>query len=575
MGAQRDFLKACLPSSSKTPGASSGSRMARGKIAKPVLLTIGLYGLATVLADRPLVDRMLIKSNALAGNISDSLVKKAFAGSRDQPQQIVAGYAPPIVSPPAMSPPAVSSPDALIRVAADAGAAEPGAALDGDGAKTGDTPSVPAGLSFGVGDKLKIAFYERVNVEEDKWGRGGSAMRSIQQRPELSGEYTVQEDGTISIPLLGSIAVAARSAQQVHAAIDEAFENLLGRQGMVNVVLMERAPIYVLGPVKNPGSFKYVPGATVLHAIAMAGGLDRGASDPWSKVEAVREIQKRSGAADSVVKLIARESVLKGERDGTAPKVPLRLMELVGATAATRLVNEQSNDRKAIVRARKDRKRAIKGAIESAKQDLLEYGHTTALDKLVKTRQERADNMRALMDRNVITRSQLSQVEAELSDAEQRRQDAINQYGMAKQRLAALEAEGLKVQADLEHDVAVEIDAIERQVADNERELSSSEGVLKNLSATNVAFTSSEEANGASFQIVRRTATGPVNIVADGMTLLQPGDLVNIIVGTSEATGLPTTSSAPATPTVAPRKGLPAGSSASSNHKVIRAVAQD
>jgi protein involved in polysaccharide export with SLBB domain len=528
-----------------------------------------------VLADRPLVDRILIQGNGLIGDLSSSLMQKAFAGNpspHDWPQQVVARYAPPTVSPPTVSPP-----NTLVRVAANDVAAEPGATLgDDEGSKTNDVArSASTEMSFGVGDKLKIAFYERMNVEEDKWGRPASAMRGIQQRPELSGEYTVQEDGTISIPLLGSIAVAARSTQQVHAAIDEAFENLLGRQGMVNVVLMERAPIYVLGPVKNPGSFKYVPGATVLHAIAMAGGVDRGASDPWSKVEAVREIQKRSGAAGSVVKLIARDAVLKAERDGTAPKVPLRLMELVGATAATRLVNEQSNDRKAIVRARKDRKRAIKSAVESAKQDLLEYGHTTALDKLVKTRQERVDNMRALMDRNIIAKSQLSQVEAELSDAEQRRQDAINQYGMAKQRLAALEAEGLKVQADLENDVAVEIEAIERQIADNERELSSSEGVLRNLSATNVAFTSSEEANGATFQIVRRTTTGPVNIAADGMTLLQPGDLVNIIVGTSETTGLPaTTSSAPSTPAVTPHKGSPAGSSAS-NQKVIRAVAQD
>ncbi|WP_439923021.1 polysaccharide biosynthesis/export family protein [Nitrobacter sp. JJSN] len=525
------------------------------------------------------MDRILIQGNGLVGGLSGGVVQKALAGNsspHDQPQQIVAGYAPPTVSPPTMSAP---KPDTLIHVAADASAVEPGAALSGEGKASDVTPSPAAGLSFGVGDKLKIAFYERVNVEEDKWGRATSAMRGIQQRPELSGEYTVQEDGTVSIPLLGSIAVAARSAQQVHAAIDEAFENLLGRQGMVNVVLMERAPIYVLGPVKNPGSFKYVPGATVLHAIAMAGGVDRGASDPWSKVEAVREIQKRSGAADSVVKLIARDAVLKAERDGAAPKVPLRLMELVGATAATRLVNEQSNDRKAIVRARKDRKRAIKGAIESAKQDILEYGHTTSLDKLVKTRQERVDNMHALMERNVIAKSQVSQVEAELADAEQRRQDAINQFGMAKQRLAALEAEGLKVQADLENDVAVEIEAIERQIADNERELSSSEGVLRNLSATSVAFTSSEDTNGVSYQIVRRTTTGPVNVAASGMTLLQPGDLVNIVVGTSEATGLPAISSVPSTPAVTPpavtpHKGLPAGSSAS-NHKVIRAIAQD
>lgn len=556
MGAQRDFFRTCLSSISllKAPRSMSPlNASSRGKIVKPVLLTIGLYGLGFVLMDRPLLDGVLIESNRLLGNISGGVVQKVLAASptpHDQPQEVLAGYAPPTVA----------SSDNLVRVATDAVAVQP-------------SPE-PAGLSFGVGDKLKIAFYERLNVEEDRWGRPASALRGIQERPELSGEYTVQEDGTVSIPLLGSIPVAARSAQQVHAAMDAAFEKLLGRKGMVNIALVERAPIYVLGPVKNPGSFKYVPGATVLHAIAMAGGLDRGANDPWSKVETVREIQRRSGAADSVVKLMAREAVLKAERDGTAPKVPLRLMELVGATAATRLVNEQSNDRKAIVRARKDRRRAIKNAVESAKQDLLEYGHTTSLDKLVKTRQDRVDNMRALMDRGVATKSQLSQVEAELADAEQRRQDAINQYGMAKQRLAALEAEGLKVQADLENDVAVEIDAIDRQIADNERELSSSEGVLKNLSATSVAFTSSEEASGASFQIVRRTPNGPVNISADGMTLLQPGDLVNIIVGTGETTGLPATTLVPSTPVMIPRKRPPSAGSSASNQNV-RAVAQE
>ena len=76
------------------------------------------------------------------------------------------------------------------------------------------------------------------------------------------------------------------------------------------------------------------------------------------------------------------------------------------------------------------------------------YGHTTALDDLVKTRQERVDSTRTMVARNLIAKSVLSQVEGELSDAEQRRQDAINQYGMARQRLASLAADGLRVQAD-------------------------------------------------------------------------------------------------------------------------------
>jgi exopolysaccharide production protein ExoF len=400
----------------------------------------------------------------------------------------------------------------------------------------GTAPDALAGGLFGVGDRIKIAFYERVDVEEDKWGRmsSASALRSILQRPELSGEYTVQEDGTISVPLLGTILVASRSAQQVHADLVETFNQLLGRKGLVNILSLERSPIYVLGPVKNSGSFKYAPGMTILHAIALAGGLDRGASEPWQKIEAVREIQKRSGAVDAMLKLLARAAVLKAERDGdgTEPKIPLQLLELVGATEAANLVNEQSDRRKAVATARKNRERAMQSALESAKQDAAVYGRMESLDELVKLRQDRVNGMRTLVDRNVLSMTVLNQVQSELSDAEQRRRDALNQYAMAKQRLATMEAEASRVQADLTNDLEVEIETIERQVATHEREFNTSEGVLSTLPATRAQF--AKEANRVTYQVVRQTAAGPVGIESVGMTLLQPGDLVNIIVGEGE-----------------------------------------
>jgi exopolysaccharide production protein ExoF len=399
-------------------------------------------------------------------------------------------------------------------------------------------PATAVGGLLGVGDRLKVAFYERVDVEEDKWGRtSSSALRSIQQRPELSGDYTVQEDGTISLPMLGSIPIAGRSAEQVQAALVDSFEQLSGRKGLVNILSLERSPIYVLGPVKNAGSFKYAPGMTVLHALAVAGGLDRGASDPWQKVEAVREIQKRNGAVDTMLKLIARAVILKAERDKTEPKIPLRLLELVGATEAANLVNEQRDRRKAIAIARKNRESAILSALDSAKQDLIVYGRMDSLDELIKLRHERVNGMRALLDRNVISKTVLSQVQSELSDAEQRRQDANNQYANAKQRLTSLQTEALRVQADLRNDLEVEIEAVERAIVANEREFNTSEGVLSTLPATRAQF--AKEADRVTYQVVRQTAAGPLSIKSTGMTVLQPGDLVNIIVGESESRAHP------------------------------------
>ncbi|MER8667158.1 polysaccharide biosynthesis/export family protein [Mesorhizobium sp. M0159] len=414
-------------------------------------------------------------------------------------------------------------------------------------------PSVPTGYLFGVGDRLKVAFYERVEVEEDKWGRAPSALRGILQRPELSGEYIIQEDGTISVPLLGSIPVANRSTQQVQADLVETFNQLLGREGLVNVLPLERPPIYVLGPVKNSGSFKYAAGMTVLHAIALAGGLDRAEGEPWQKMEAVREIQKRSGAIDAMLKLLARAAVLKAERDGTRPTIPRQLLELAGATEAAKLVNEQRDRRKAVATARKDRERATLRALDAAKQDVVAYGRMESLNELIKLRQERVNSMRTLVDRKVVSMTVMDQVQGELSDAEQRRQDALNQYAAAKQRLASLESEVLRTRADLRIDLEVEIETMESQIAANQRELNASEGVLYTLPVTRAQF--AKDANSATYQIVRQSAAGPVSIETVGMTLLQPGDLVNIIIGESE----PREPAGSSVPTVSPScESLPA-----------------
>jgi polysaccharide biosynthesis/export protein ExoF len=552
--------------SSKAPAAAR-----RGRGMKLFLRTVAVAGLAVGLFGLAALGTAAVKKKERIEGDPGSMVQKAFAAvdqpAQAKPEQISVSPLRQVDSTPETSGSVATNP----TLSATAGSAVPPVAEPPKTVSAAlDAPSALAGRSFGIGDRLKIAFYERLDVEEDKWGRTSSAMRGIQQRPELSGEYTVDEDGTISLPLLGAMPIADRSPQQVQAAMTQSFEQLLGHKGMVNVALLERSPIYVLGPVKNPGSYKYVPGATVLHAIAVAGGLDRGTSDPWQKVEAVREIQKRSGAADTLTKLIARATVLKAERDGKTPNVPLRLMELVGAREASSLVNEQIDRRKAVALARKNRERAILSAVESAKQDLVTYSHTDSLDELVKMRQERVDSIRPLVERNVVSKATLSQVQGELSEAEQRRQDAVNQYGMAKQRLASLTAEGLRIQADMENDIAVEIEAVEQQISNNEREVSASEGVLSSLPATRAAFAPSKAAaNQVTYQIVRHTAAGPVSIPSNGMTLLQPGDLVNIIIGANEAPGLSATPDA-----TTPLPTTPVGRAAN-DQRTGRTIAQD
>jgi exopolysaccharide production protein ExoF len=506
-----DWVRARIPSSKALPRRRWTKRI--------VLLSAGAFGF-TILGAATFLNR----DHGMDGVRTPEKVLASLPAGSGVPNG--AAFALPAEAPSATVEPGAGPLQKGLRLAADR-----------FGAAFSSAPA--AGRPFGIGDRLKITFYERLAAEDDKWGRASSALRGIQQRPELSGEYAVQEDGTISVPLLGSVVVAAKSEQLVQADLVETFEKVLGRKSIVNVMLLERPPVYVLGPVKNPGSFKYVPGMTVLHVMALAGGLDRdrGSNEPWQKIEAVREIQKRSGAIDSMLKLLARQAVLRAERDSATPKIPPRLLKLVGSVEAASLIDEQEDRRRAIAMARRERERAALSAVDSAKQDLRMYARTDSLDELVKTRQERVDSIRPLVDKNIVSKSTLSQVEAELADAEQRRQDAFNQYSTAKQRLAQIESEALRARSDLANDLTVEIDVTERQIRDNERELDTSEGVLSTLPATRTRFAeaAAKGADQITYMIVRQTSGGPVRIESSGMTVLRPGDLVDIVMGAGES----------------------------------------
>src|SRR5579883_1052889 len=202
------------------------------------------------------------------------------------------------------------------------------------------------GSAFRTGDKLKIMFYQRVDFQEDKWTKTRTVPDSLEQRTELSGEFLVQDDGTISLPLLGRMPAAGRTAQELQSALQSSFGATLGHDGFVTITLLERQPIYILGPVKNPGSYAYAPGMTVLHAVALAGGLDRSHLEPWQQLESVRETERSYTSVDHLIQSLARVAVLQAERDGTTVQVPQSLIDIAGEAKARGAINAEVERRK-------------------------------------------------------------------------------------------------------------------------------------------------------------------------------------------------------------------------------------
>ncbi|HYE50101.1 MAG TPA: polysaccharide biosynthesis/export family protein [Azospirillaceae bacterium] len=106
----------------------------------------------------------------------------------------------------------------------------------------------------------------------------------------LSGDFTVDHTGNISLPLVGSIPASGVTAKVLMERIQERLrrENYM-QEPNVAVEVQTFRPFYVLGEVRQPGEFPYTTGVTVLSAIARAGGYDYRAMQ--NEVVLVRQVE--------------------------------------------------------------------------------------------------------------------------------------------------------------------------------------------------------------------------------------------------------------------------------------------
>jgi protein involved in polysaccharide export with SLBB domain len=90
---------------------------------------------------------------------------------------------------------------------------------------------------------------------------------------ELKGQYPVQDDGAISILLIGKVPAAGLTVGELEKKIAAKFieGSILTNPG-VGISVVTYRPFYILGEVARPGSYPYASGMRVLSAVAAAQG---------------------------------------------------------------------------------------------------------------------------------------------------------------------------------------------------------------------------------------------------------------------------------------------------------------
>jgi protein involved in polysaccharide export with SLBB domain len=122
------------------------------------------------------------------------------------------------------------------------------------------SPAVQAEPSFSSSGPYLLGPNDKVRVK-------------VYGEADITGEYEVDSNGSVSIPLAGRVRAAGKTTKQLEGAIRSALAKGVVRDPRVNVDVATYRPYYILGEVKNSGEYPYKVGITIMDAVAAAGGF--------------------------------------------------------------------------------------------------------------------------------------------------------------------------------------------------------------------------------------------------------------------------------------------------------------
>jgi polysaccharide export outer membrane protein len=141
-----------------------------------------------------------------------------------------------------------------------------GLAACGGGAPTAGSPAAPGPSASG---DAKAVLADTVY----KLGSGDKVKVVVFNHEDLSGEFTLDGAGNFAMPLIGEVKAGGLTSRELEQRIVEKYKDGFLVDPQVSVEVENYRPFYILGEVKNPGSYPYVNGMTVLNAVALAGGF--------------------------------------------------------------------------------------------------------------------------------------------------------------------------------------------------------------------------------------------------------------------------------------------------------------
>ncbi len=374
---------------------------------------------------------------------------------------------------------------------------------------TGETSDPPEQESYrlGSGDRLRIRFFDRFD------------------RDDLNGEYLIGETGRLRLPRIGSFDAHGKSVAELERDIRSIVQSRGEKLGYFSIEIAQCRPYFVTGLANHPGSYPFVPGFTILHAVSVAGGLYR--SPATQATDAIREKRTLNETLDRLAELIARRARLIAERDDASViGIPEELAQLEPVRASQMIEGETI----LLQRSREitERERSgLQSIITQTKSEADSYrAEAERIEGRIAEQTGIYNELKKLHGDRIINQQRFFEAVAALDAIRRDKQNAIAGLSRAGSNLEKSEKELAMLTLSSNARIVKEIAETEREM--NRLQNAAAE-TRRLIAALDVLAGPGGSGQVVSYKIARQDKNGQLTFIsATETTQIMPGDVIQI-----------------------------------------------
>jgi protein involved in polysaccharide export with SLBB domain len=382
-------------------------------------------------------------------------------------------------------------------------------------------PAAAAVYTLGTGDQVRIKVHE--------WR---SALGEVHEWSALSGEFAVGADGNVSVPIIGMVPATGHTLEELTTAIATGLHNKLGLASLpqASVEIIKYRPFYIVGSVRQPGEYPFLPGMTVRQTVAIAGGLfslTEGISARRAVLTTIGDLRVLELDLNA---LLVRRARLKAELGNNSKiEFPRELLQQQNDPKIAQLIEQEQ----AMFVAHRDSLRSETDALTQRKEML--NSQVTALQAKMKNVGQQLDLLKAEVE------SQSSLVKRGLGVAPREfslRQTELQTEGyrldldvaMLRAREDISKADHAMIElANKRRDAALtELAQVESKLSETAARIRTGRAIIEQEEAGPDLAGILGEQGPPVYSIIRRSGENEQKLAASEASIVQPGDTIEV-----------------------------------------------